>query len=65
MYKKDYLISFIILINLLIGYITCETPEEEQGVRYADKCEACKFLATELQDRLTETGKSHDVLEFG
>lgn len=39
--------------------------EEEEGVRYADRCEACKILATELQGRLTETGKSHDVLETG
>jgi len=40
-------------------------PEEEEGVRYADRCEACKILATELQARLTETGKSHDVIETG
>lgn len=40
-------------------------PEEEEGVRYADRCEACKILATELQERLSETGKSHDVLEMG
>lgn len=31
----------------------------------ADNCEACKVLATELDLRLTETGKSHDVLEIG
>lgn len=41
------------------------TPEEEEGVKYADRCEACKILAIELQDRLTETGKSHDVIEMG
>jgi len=40
-------------------------PEEEAGVRYADRCEVCKILATELQARLTETGKSHDVIETG
>ncbi|XP_058130677.1 protein canopy homolog 4 [Anopheles ziemanni] len=40
-------------------------PEEEEGVKYADRCEACKILATELQARLTETGKSHDVIELG
>lgn len=39
--------------------------EEEHGVKYADRCEACKILAIELQERLTETGKSHDVLEVG
>lgn len=41
------------------------TPEEEEGVRYADRCEACKILAVELQERLGETGKSHDVIETG
>ena len=33
--------------------------------RYANNCEACKVLATELQARLGETGKTHEVLEFG
>ncbi|XP_050080922.1 protein canopy homolog 4 [Anopheles maculipalpis] len=40
-------------------------PEENEGVKYADRCEACKILATELQDRLSETGRSHDVIEIG
>ncbi|XP_058066465.1 protein canopy 4 [Anopheles bellator] len=40
-------------------------PEENEGVKYADRCEACKILATELQARLTETGRSHDVIELG
>lgn len=33
--------------------------------RYANNCEACKILATELQARLTETGKTHEILEIG
>lgn len=40
-------------------------PEENEGVKYADRCEACKILATELQARLSETGRSHDVIELG
>uniref|UniRef100_A0A2M4AQM2 Putative conserved secreted protein n=1 Tax=Anopheles triannulatus TaxID=58253 RepID=A0A2M4AQM2_9DIPT len=40
-------------------------PEENEGVKYADRCEACKVLATELQARLSETGRSHDVIELG
>uniref|UniRef100_A0A182YB11 DUF3456 domain-containing protein n=1 Tax=Anopheles stephensi TaxID=30069 RepID=A0A182YB11_ANOST len=40
-------------------------PEENEGVKYANRCEACKILATELQDRLSETGRSHDVIEIG
>lgn len=58
--------SFQLLVPLIyftIGVIA--GPEENEGVRYADRCEACKILATELQDRLSETGKSHDVLEMG
>lgn len=39
--------------------------EEEHGVIYANNCEACKFLALELQERLSETGRSHDVIELG
>lgn len=54
--------KFLILIYLTTVFAG---PEEDEGVRYADRCEACKILATELQGRLTETGKSHDVLEMG
>ncbi|XP_069683270.1 protein canopy 4 [Periplaneta americana] len=39
--------------------------EEEEGVKYANKCEVCKILATELESRLDETGKTHEVLELG
>ncbi|VVC88652.1 unnamed protein product [Leptidea sinapis] len=39
--------------------------EEDLGVKYANRCEVCKILATELQTRLEETGKVHDILEIG
>lgn len=56
----------IIFMYLLLIYTTVHgTPEEDEGVKYADRCEACKILAIELQGRLTETGKSHDVIETG
>ncbi|XP_033215583.1 protein canopy homolog 3 [Belonocnema kinseyi] len=48
----------------LINLAACG-PEEEEGVKYADKCEVCKVVATELEGRLDETGKTHDVLEIG
>jgi len=55
-----------IALLCLIAVTLSQTPEEElHGVKYADNCEACKVLATELQERLTETGKTHEVLEFG
>uniref|UniRef100_A0A2M3Z9P2 Putative ctg4a n=1 Tax=Anopheles braziliensis TaxID=58242 RepID=A0A2M3Z9P2_9DIPT len=58
----------LLLLCVLLG-ITIHPihagPEENEGVKYADRCEACKVLATELQARLTETGRSHDVIEIG
>ncbi|CAH1643271.1 unnamed protein product [Spodoptera littoralis] len=39
--------------------------EEDVGVKYANRCEVCKILATELQERLEQTGKVHDVIEIG
>ncbi|XP_055911531.1 protein canopy homolog 4 [Eupeodes corollae] len=54
-----------IFIVFGLASIVLSGPEEDEGVKFASKCETCKILATELQDRLTETGKSHDVLELG
>lgn len=59
--------SLVILLNLFL-YLNATKKtleEEEHGVIYANNCEACKVLALELQDRLSETGKSHDILELG
>lgn len=55
----------ILLSCLALTSMVLSGPEENEGVRYASKCETCKILAIELQDRLSETGKSHDVLELG
>ncbi|XP_017041548.2 protein canopy 4 [Drosophila ficusphila] len=54
-------LGLLVLLQLTRG----DSPEEEQGVRYANRCEACKILATELEARLGETGRSHDVIEIG
>ncbi|KYM76834.1 Protein canopy 4 [Atta colombica] len=59
------LVNRAVLFNLLFAYFTFGNPEEEQGVKYANKCEVCKVLATELEARLDETGKTNDVLEIG
>lgn len=57
----------LILLGLL--FITIQGinagPEEAEGVKYANKCEVCKVLATELQERLRETGKTSEMLEMG
>lgn len=56
--------ELIVIFPLVICWVYAG-PEENEGVRYANRCEACKILATELQERLKETGKSHDVIEMG
>ncbi|XP_039486241.1 protein canopy homolog 4 [Drosophila santomea] len=58
-------LSGFVALWLLLQLAGADSPEEEQGVRYANRCEACKILATELEARLGETGKSHDVIEIG
>lgn len=53
---------------LLFGHLRAaeESFEESQyGVKYASKCEVCKYLAVELEASLGETGRTHDVIETG
>ncbi|XP_018561788.1 protein canopy 4 [Anoplophora glabripennis] len=56
--------TFWIFILIFFTKVYSET-EEDHGVKYADKCEVCKILATELQGRLEETGKTNEVIETG
>ncbi|XP_003492626.1 protein canopy 4 [Bombus impatiens] len=60
-----YILTQIFLTHLLFSYLVIGGLEEEQGVKYANKCEVCKVVAIELEAKLDETGKSHDVLEIG
>lgn len=55
----------ILISGCLVGTLTSDLAAEKHGVKYADNCEACKILAIELDARLSETGKSHEVLETG
>ena len=55
----------IVLIALSLANVCFCGMEEEEGVKYANRCEVCKILATELESRLEETGKTHEVLEIG
>ena len=34
-------------------------------MKYASDCEVCKVLATEFEARMSETGRTHDVVETG
>lgn len=54
----------LLLIVVWIAHVSSVT-EEDEGVKYANRCEVCKILAVELQDRLEETGKTHEVIETG
>ncbi|CAG9838716.1 unnamed protein product [Diabrotica balteata] len=54
---------FMVLFCALAVY--SDDPEQEQGVKYANKCEVCKILAIELESRLEETGKTSEVIETG
>lgn len=57
-------IVVLFALSVCIG-VKGSIEEEEHGVIYANRCEACKILANELEERLKETGRSHDVIEVG
>lgn len=64
----NFLITCLILVytsNVHGSHDIDVKTEEDVGVKYANRCEVCKILATELQGRLEETGKVHEVLEIG
>ncbi|XP_073998209.1 FGF signaling regulator protein canopy b isoform X3 [Rhodnius prolixus] len=59
-YKMKYLLISIIFISMCHS-----SPDDDEGVKYADKCEVCKILAIELENRLHETGKTKEMIETG
>ncbi|VEN59923.1 unnamed protein product [Callosobruchus maculatus] len=61
MYQK-YIAFLFIVISI---HESLSITEEDEGVKYASKCEVCKILATELEARLDETGKTSEVIETG
>lgn len=68
--RPTWMMSTLLLSALLltlVGPIYSDESFEEKayGVKFASKCEVCKYLSVELQERLMETGKSHDVIETG
>merc|ERR1712156_1178823 len=53
-------------ILIIFGLFKCSLSQlSEKGVVYASKCEACKYMAIELEGRLKETGKIKDKIEVG
>ncbi|XP_075527487.1 FGF signaling regulator protein canopy b [Dermacentor variabilis] len=61
------LASIILALSATLSSVAADESVEETlyGVKYASRCEACKYLAVELEARLGETGKTHDVIETG
>jgi len=55
------LFRFCVLSSILIfGLVLCE-----DDVKFASPCEVCKIVSNELEARLKETGRSHEVIETG
>lgn len=52
------------ILFYVVNYSFCG-KEEEEGVKYANKCEVCKVFSIELESKLADTGKTHDVIETG
>merc|ERR1712137_962122 len=49
-------LSSVSFLELVLG---------EDDVKFATPCEVCKLVSNELEARLVETGRSHDVIETG
>ncbi|XP_013401233.1 protein canopy 4 [Lingula anatina] len=54
----------LFVVILAVSGVELEGIEDEHGVRIPTKCEVCKYLVTELQQRLSETSSS-EVLRTG
>ncbi|XP_054284744.1 protein canopy 4-like [Macrosteles quadrilineatus] len=54
-----------LIIFLHLYSFTSGGQEENEGVKYANKCEVCKIVTHELESRLQETGKVQEVIEIG
>jgi len=71
--KINVLISLFTITFICVLPVCCkvngdkpESPEEElYGVKYAQDCEVCKYVVVELENRLSETGRSHEMIETG
>ncbi|XP_039290166.1 protein canopy homolog 3-like [Nilaparvata lugens] len=62
--KQSRHLSILLFTLLLFCEGIFSKTEEDEGVKYANKCEVCKILAIELENRLEETGKTTDVLQL-
>lgn len=60
-------LEILLFILAAYGAWTGTTKEEEEAdtERLPSKCEVCKLLSMELQEELSRTGRSREVLELG
>jgi len=56
----NFPICHLLTLLLISAIVLCE-----DDVKFATPCEVCKIVSNELEARLQETGKSHDVIETG
>ncbi|XP_037362899.1 protein canopy homolog 4 [Talpa occidentalis] len=54
-----------VLILAVYGAWAGTPKEEDDTERLPSKCEVCKLLSLELQEELSRTGRSREVLELG
>ena len=62
--RVDEMKNFLILVVMVIIHRSLADVSGD-GVIMPTKCEVCKYLVVELQDRLDETGKSKEVIRTG
>lgn len=56
--------KFFFIFSWFIGFLFFSLTSSDD-VNYATPCEVCKIVSHELENRLKETGKTHDVIETG
>ncbi|XP_074648004.1 protein canopy 4-like [Tubulanus polymorphus] len=55
----------LIISSVIITILVFDVNSDDNWVKPPSKCEVCKYLVTELQDRLRETGKYKQTIETG
>ncbi|KAK2726832.1 protein canopy homolog 3-like [Artemia franciscana] len=53
--------SLIFMFFFMPFFVNCK--DDEDGVKFATKCEVCKITSFELEEKLRVTRKSHQVIE--
>lgn len=57
--------ELFVILCWIVGILSFNLVSTSEDVKYATPCEVCKIVSHELENRLKETGKTHDVIETG